>query len=132
MARAATVLRTSTPERVSVLETKVDNIEEKIDGIKDDIKEMHDCLDRTGETIDKKLCEMQAEYRQNSSKFFDHANSLHEEDQNAHKELAKKIADLEAFKNKWATRAMIAMSFLAGAGWLGHVDIQTILKIFAH
>jgi tetrahydromethanopterin S-methyltransferase subunit B len=34
------------PERVSVLETKVDNIEEKIDDLKVDVKDMHDCLDR--------------------------------------------------------------------------------------
>jgi uncharacterized protein (UPF0335 family) len=34
------------PERVSVLETQVDNINEKLSDIKADVKDMHDCLDQ--------------------------------------------------------------------------------------
>jgi len=40
------------PERVAVVETKVDNIEEKLDDIKIDVKEMHDCLDNTRKISD--------------------------------------------------------------------------------
>ena len=46
------------PERVSVLETKVDNIEEKIDDLKLNVKDMHDCLDRTREDIMEQLAVM--------------------------------------------------------------------------
>ena len=52
MARtAAAVALATVPERVSVLETKVDNIEEKLDDIKVDVKDMHDCLDRTRDEV---------------------------------------------------------------------------------
>ena len=43
------------PERVGVLETRVENINEKLVDLKADVKEMHDCLDRTGEKLDAKL-----------------------------------------------------------------------------
>ena len=46
MARTATKeampMAASMPERVSVLETKVDNINEKVIDLKTDVKDMHD------------------------------------------------------------------------------------------
>jgi hypothetical protein len=46
------------PERVSVVETKVDNIEEKLGELKEDVKDLHVCLDRTGESLHTALKEM--------------------------------------------------------------------------
>jgi len=39
------------PERVSVLETKVENINEKLVDLKTDVRDMHDCLDNTRDTV---------------------------------------------------------------------------------
>ena len=106
------------PERVSVLETKVENIDEKLVDLKADVKEMHDCLDNTRDLLAAKLEKMQEEYRANSNKFFEHADKLHEEDQESHKALDRKIKDLEQFKTKWV---YLSAGALAAMGWLsGH------------
>jgi uncharacterized coiled-coil protein SlyX len=118
------------PERVSVLETQVENINEKLVDLKADVKEMHDCLDRTGDKLDAKLCEMQDEYRVNSSKFFEHADKLHAEDVATHNKLGSRIDELEKVKNKWQQYVMILLAFVAGTGWLsGHsVSVSQLLK----
>ena len=116
------------PERVSVLETKVENINEKLIDLKSDVKEMHDCLDRTGEKLDAKLCEMQDEYRANSLKFFEHSDKLHAEDVETHSKLGSRIDELEKIKNKYTMYAMIALAFAAGTGWLNSVSFPHILK----
>jgi predicted nucleic acid-binding Zn-ribbon protein len=98
------------PERVAVVEIKVEAINEKLSDIKSDVKEMHDCLDQTRDLLDKKLCEMSdASDRQ-------------------HAELASKIGDLEKVKNKWQQYVMILLAFGAGTGWLGHVNAAQLLK----
>ena len=105
------------PERVSVLETQVDNINEKLVDLKADVKEMHDCLDQTRDLLADKLEKMQDEYRSNSGKYFEHADKLHAEDQLAHQTLDKKIKELEAFKTKWVymTAGGIAvLGFMSG------------------
>ena len=99
-------------ERVSVLETKVQHIDEKIDDLKVDVRELHNCLDRTGDNLTKTLAEMR------------------EESSNQHKELAGKINNLEKQKQKVMTYGMIAMAFVAGLGWTGQLNIQTIFKFF--
>ena len=99
-------------ERVGVLETKVQHIDEKIDGIKIDVKELHDCLDRTGDSLKNTLADMR------------------EEATNQHNELAGKIKDLEKQKQKLMTYGMMAMAFVAGLGWTGQLNIQTIFKFF--
>ena len=99
------------PERVAVVETKVDQIEEKLDELKVGVKEMHDCLDNTRDLLDKKLCEMA-----------DASNSQHAE-------LAAKIGDLEKLKNKYTTYAMIGLAFAAGTGWLNSVHLPQLLKL---
>ena len=116
------------PERVSVLETQVDNINEKLVDLKVDVKEMHDCLDRTGDKLDAKLCEMQEEYRTNSQKFFEHADRLHAEDVATHDKLGSRIDELEKVKHKWTMYAMAALAFFAGAGWLNSVSFPHIVK----
>jgi len=105
------------PERVSVLETQVDNINEKLIDLKVDVKDMHDCLDQTRDLLADKLEKMQEEYRNNSSKYFEHANKLHAEDQDSHAALDKKIKELEQFKTKWVymTAGGIAvLGFMSG------------------
>ena len=118
------------PERVSVLETQVENINEKLIDLKSDVKEMHDCLDNTRDLLSDKLEKMQEEYRLNSGKYFEHADKLHEEDHQAHEKLATRIGELEKIKSKWTMYAMVAMAFIAGTGWLsGHsVNLPHILK----
>jgi hypothetical protein len=116
------------PERVGILETKVENINEKIGDVKDDIKEMHDCLDRTRDSVMAKLGEMTEEYRTNSQRYYDHADKLNAQQSAQHAELAGKIGELEKFKNKGTMYIMILLAFGAGTGWLGHVNVPAILK----
>ena len=118
------------PERVSVLETKVENINEKLVDLKADVKDMHDCLDNTRDLLADKLEKMQEEYRTNSGRYFEHADKLHAEDVATHAALGSRIEELEKVKNKWTMYAMLAMAFIAGTGWLsGHsVSVSQILK----
>jgi len=123
------------PERVAVVETKVDAMIVCIESIKDsqkdiraDVKDMHDCLDNTREMLADKLEKMQDEYRANSSKFFEHAEKLHAEDIATDEKLAVKIAELEKAKNKWTMYIMVALAFAAGTGWLNAVQFPHILK----
>ena len=105
------------PERVSVLETQVDNINEKLTDLKIDVKDMHDCLDQTRDLLADKLEKMQDEYRINSTKFFEHADRLHAEDQESHSALDKKIKELEAFKTKWiymTAGGIAVLGFMSG------------------
>jgi chromosome segregation ATPase len=98
------------PERVAVVEIKVEAINEKLADIKADVKEMHDCLDNTRDLLADKLREMA------------------EASNSQHAELAGKIGDLEKIKNKWQQYVMILLAFGAGTGWLGHVNAAQLLK----
>ena len=118
----------SMPERVAVVETKVDSMIVCIDEIKSNVKDMHDCLDNTRDMLASKLEKMQDEYRVNSSKFFEHTDKLHEEDVATDKKLAAKIEDLEKVKNKWTMYAMVGLAFAAGTGWINAVNFPHILK----
>ena len=102
----------TTAERLGVVETKVENLDEKLDEIKVDVKDMHDCLDRTGETLKAQL------------------NSMHQESCRQHNDLANKITELERIKRKYTTYAMMALAFIAGAGWSGAINFPMILKFF--
>ena len=114
------------PERVSVLETQVENITEKLIDLKADVKEMHDCLDQTRDLLADKLEKMQEEYRANANKFFEHADKLHAEDQQSHTALDAKIKDLEQFKTKWI---YLSAGALASLGWVsGHST--ALLELF--
>ncbi len=98
------------PERVAVVETKVDQIEEKLDELKVGVRDMHDCLDNTRDLLTTRLKEMS-----------DDSNSQHDE-------LAAKINDLERVKNKYTMYAMAALAFAAGTGWLNSVNFPHVLK----
>jgi uncharacterized coiled-coil DUF342 family protein len=98
------------PERVGVVETKLEYTNEKIDDLKADVKEMHDCLDLTRNGIMNELKSM-------------NNTSTHQ-----HEELAGKISDLEKFKNKWTMYIMVVLAFGAGTGIAGQINLSLILK----
>jgi phage shock protein A len=113
MAKTAAALALATlPERVSVLETKVDNIEEKLDDIKIDVKEMHDCLDNTRDLLAQQLKEMS------------------EASNSQHNDLYAKISEIEKSKDKLMLYGMVGAAFVAGAGWSGAINFPMILKFF--
>ena len=118
------------PERVGVVETKVESIKEQIVDLKADVKEMHDCLDQTRDRVLAQLDIMTDEYRSNAQKYYEHANHLNEQQSAQHNELASKISELEKIKAKYTMYAMAAVSFLVGAGLLGHRDLPTLIKFF--
>jgi len=116
------------PERVSVLETKVENIGEKLVDLKIDVKEMHDCLDQTRDRVLSQLDVMTGEYRTNAAKYYEHAEELNRQQTEQHKELAGRIGDLEKVKSKYTMYAMVALAFAAGTGWINAVNFPHILK----
>jgi chromosome segregation ATPase len=116
------------PERVGIVETKVESIKEQIIDLKGDVKEMHDCLDQTRDRVLEQLDNMTEEYRSNATKYYEHAEELHKHQTAQHDELAGKISELEKIKAKYTMYAMAAMSFLVGAGLLGHKDLPALLK----
>ena len=89
----------TTAERLGVVETKVANLDEKLDEIKVDVKEMHDCLDKTRDSVMAKLDDM-------------YGASCDQ-----HSQLAKKISELEGFKQKWiymTAGGIAVLGFLSG------------------
>ena len=116
------------PERVSVLETQVENISEKLIDLKSDVKDMHDCLDQTRELLADKLEKMQEEYRVNSIKYFEHSEKLHAADGVVHDKMDNRLSDLEKTKNKYTMYAMVLLAFAAGTGWLNSVQFPHLLK----
>jgi archaellum component FlaC len=98
------------PERVAVVETKVDQIEEKLDELKTGVRDMHDCLDNTRDLLTEKLSEMsQASNEQ-------------------HQDLYKKINELERVKSKVVMYSMVGLAFAAGAGWINAINFPHVLK----
>jgi chromosome segregation ATPase len=123
------------PERVAVVETKINAMIVCIESIKDsqkdirsDVKDVHDCLDNTRELLSEKLEKMQEEYRANSGKFFEHAEKLHAADGAIHEKMDARLDDLEKAKSKITMYIMIALAFAAGTGWLNSVSFPHILK----
>ena len=95
-------------ERISVVETKVENLGEKLDELKVDVRDMHDCLDKTRNGLTEKLEEM-----------YDASCSQH-------RELAKEISNIKGQRDRlvWTFAGVVA----AGGFFAGHAD--KILKIF--
>ena len=116
------------PERVSVLETQVDNINEKLVDLKVDVKDMHDCLDLTRDAVMAELSKMQDEYRSNSVKYFEHAEKLHAADGVIHDKMDARLDALEKVKSKITMYIMVTLAFAAGTGWLNSVSFPHILK----
>jgi N-acetylglutamate synthase/N-acetylornithine aminotransferase len=90
-------------ERVSVLETKVENFNEKFDDIKQDITS-------------------------NQTSLLNTLSEMRDASSTQHADMAAKIKDLQQIKDKWMKYGMIALAFAAGAGWIGHPNMATILK----
>lgn len=123
------------PERVAVVETKINAMIDCIESIKDsqkdirdDVKNVHDCLDNTREMLAEKLEKMQEEYRANSTKYFEHAEKLHAADGVIHDAMDNRLNSLEKLKNKYTMYAMVVLAFAAGTGWLNAVSFPHILK----
>ena len=123
------------PERVAVVETKInamidciESIKESQKDIRSDVKDMHDCLDNTREMLADKLEKMQDEYRVNSVKYFEHAEKLHAADGVIHDVMDERLDKLEKLKNKWTMYVMAALAFAAGTGWLNSVQFPHLLK----
>ena len=123
------------PERVAVVETKLDAMVVCIESIKDsqkdirsDVKNVHDCLDNTREMLADKLEKMQEEYRENSTKYFEHAEKLHAADGVIHDKMDARLDALEKVKSKITMYIMVALAFAAGTGWLNSVSFPHILK----
>ena len=123
------------PERVAVVETKInamidciESIKESQKDIRSDVKDMHDCLDNTREMLADKLEKMQDEYRINSVKYFEHAEKLHAADSVIHDNMDERLNSLEKLKNKWTMYVMAALAFAAGTGWLNSVQFPHLLK----
>ena len=89
-------------ERISVVETKVENLGEKLDEIKVSVKDMHDCLDKTRDGLTEKLEEM---YEASCSQ---------------HSELAKEISSIKGQRDRlvWTFAGVVA----AGGFFAGHAD----------
>ena len=98
----------SLPERISVLETRVDNIEDKIDDLKADVKEMHDCLDITRDVLAAQLKAMSCE-------------SVRQ-----HDDLGEKIKNLEQFRQKWV---YLSAGGIAALGWVT-AHSETLIGLF--
>lgn len=123
------------PERVAVVETKINSMIDCIESIKEsqkdirsDVKDVHECLDNTREMLADKLEKMQDEYRANSIKYFEHAEKLHAADGVIHDAMDNRLNSLEKLKSKWTMYAMVALAFAAGTGWLNSVQFPHILK----
>ena len=116
------------PERVSVLETKVENINEKLVELKTSVKDMHDCLDLTRDAVMAELGKMQDEYRSNSVKYFEHAEKLHAADGVIHDKMDSRLDALEKVKSKITMYMMVVLAFAAGTGWLNSVQFPHLLK----
>ena len=98
------------PERVAVVETKVDQIEEKLDELKVGVKDIHECIDNTRDLLTEKLSEMsQASDAQ-------------------HQDLYQKINELEKVKSKITMYLMVGLAFAAGAGWINAINFPHVLK----
>ena len=100
----------TTAERLGIVETKVENLDEKLDDIKVDVKDLHDCLDRTGENLKAQL------------------DNMHEDSCRQHDMLASKITELEKIKAKYTSYVMVALAFIAGAGWIGNPSAAALMK----
>ena len=123
------------PERVAVVETKInamidciESIKESQKDIRSDVKDVHDCLDQTREMLADKLEKMQDEYRVNSTKYFEHAEKLHAADGVIHDKMDTRLNNLEKVKSKYTMYAMVILAFAAGTGWLNAVQFPHLLK----
>ena len=85
-------------ERISVLETKVENFDEKLDDIKLDVTSNHTDIKQQLEKMYTASCTQ-------------------------HAEMAGKIKELEGFKMKWT---YLILGGVAVLGWVsGHIDAIT-------
>ena len=101
--REAVAQLATLPERVAVVEIKVENIDLKIDDLKADMSANQTSLVTT-------------------------LKEMRDASTTQHAEMAAKIKDLQTLKDKWVKYGMVGLAFAAGAGWIGNPNMATILK----
>jgi chromosome segregation ATPase len=106
----------TTVERLGIVETKVANLDEKIDDIKADVNQL-------GSGINSRLDQM---YDASCTQHAELANSI----KSTHTELDAKISAMEKTKDKLLMYGLVFLAFVAGLGWTGNLNIQTIFKFF--
>ena len=106
----------TTVERLGIVETKVANLDEKIDDIKADVNQL-------GTGINSRLDQM---YDASCTQHAELAQSI----KSTHTELDAKISAMEKTKDKLLMYGLVSLAFIAGLGWTGNLNIQTIFKFF--
>ncbi len=74
---------TTVNERLSIVETKIENLNEKIDDIKVDIKDVHDCLDQVKTDLKEQL------------------NNMYAVSCSQHAEMSQELSKLKSQRDKW-------------------------------
>ena len=103
-------------ERIGVVETKVEHLNEKVDNIKEEVKETKQSIALNHESVMKKLDDMEEKYEQNRDIFYEKLDRRKEAEDEAHKNLSKKISELQEFKMKWV---YIVSGVAIAIGWIG-------------
>ena len=91
------------PERIAILETKVDNLKEGVDGLKDTLNETH-------------------------QQMMTQLNRVQEENTREHAKVMAQLDDLMQFKNKWVWVGGASLTVLSLV--FGH--LESIIKLFTH
>ena len=91
------------PERIAILETKVDNLKEGVDGLKDTLNETH-------------------------QQMMTQLNRVQEENTREHAKVMAQLDDLMQFKNKWVWVGGVSLTVLSLV--FGH--LESIIKLFTH
>ena len=112
-------------ERVSVVEVQIANLDERFDELKEDVHTLGSSINTRLDKMHEVSCIQHAELgnRLNQTK-----EDLVQKLATHKQELDVKIDKLEQFKNKGTMYLMIALAFLAGTGWIGHLDIKSLIK----
>jgi CBS domain-containing protein len=92
------------PERVAVVEIKIQNMDEKIDEIKTTQADNHTSI-------------------------LEALKVMREESTTQHNELAGKVKELQTVKDKWIRYGMVGLAFAAGAGWIHASNIKELIKL---
>jgi SMC interacting uncharacterized protein involved in chromosome segregation len=112
-------------ERVSVVEVQVANLDERFDELKDDVRDMGVSISSRLDHMYDASCTQHAELGRRLQESQDTLNNTLATNK---QELTTKIENLEKIKNKWTMYVMLLLAFGAGTGWMGHLDIKTIIK----
>jgi predicted nucleic acid-binding Zn-ribbon protein len=112
-------------ERLGVVETKVAHLNEKVDDIKQEVKDTQESISTNHKIMMKKLDDMEDKYEINREAFYDKLDKRKDAEDEAHKNLTKKITELQDFKMKWV---YIVSGVAIAIGWIG-AHGEAVLKL---